>query len=330
MLAIYTRLSKEDEKSNSISHQKSEGKDLAKSIGLDYTIYDEGKGISGGADIEDRPQLQKLIEDIQSGIITAVWFRNENRLSRNSLTYARFVAVVKVKKTVVYFGSKKVDYSKPDQALTSGILAQLAEYQRTLQGLQASESIHRNLTAGKSHGPAPYGFMSNEYKMLVINEEEAHVVKRMFDLSLQGIGQFKIANMLNDLGIPTRYQSYEGTYRTRHGRVKDKANAKWAGATIRGIIVNPLYKGERIVNGETFTLPAIIDPHYWQKVNDNLQNNRNNSGKAVETPLSSQRIAEVWQVWAGTITERLGNLRRTTSICVQASAEVKKTVATSP
>ena len=87
MLAIYTRLSKEDSESTSIKNQLREGKSFAKDNGFnDIKIYDEGQGISGGAEIKDRPQLFKLLQDISSKIITTVWFRNQNRLERNSST----------------------------------------------------------------------------------------------------------------------------------------------------------------------------------------------------------------------------------------------------
>ena len=95
MLGIYTRLSKQDEDSNSIKNQLREGKKFAEDRGYDYQIYNEGEGVSGGANLEDRPQLSKLIDDIKHGVITAVWFRNQNRLERNSLTYAKFAQLVK-------------------------------------------------------------------------------------------------------------------------------------------------------------------------------------------------------------------------------------------
>ena len=57
-LAIYVRLSKDDEESNSIENQIREGKDFASRQGLDYQVYNEGKGVSGTWSIEDRPALK--------------------------------------------------------------------------------------------------------------------------------------------------------------------------------------------------------------------------------------------------------------------------------
>ena len=58
MLAIYTRLSREDSESSSIENQLREGKSFAKDNSFnDIKIYNEGEGVSGGADIKDRPKL---------------------------------------------------------------------------------------------------------------------------------------------------------------------------------------------------------------------------------------------------------------------------------
>jgi uncharacterized phage protein (TIGR01671 family) len=48
------------------------------------------------------------------------------------------------------------------------------------------------------------------------------------------------------------------------------------------MIKNTIYKGKRSYSGEFYNCPLIIEPNQWQKVNDNLENNRNNSGKKVE------------------------------------------------
>ena len=76
---------------------------------------------------------------------------------------------------------------------------------------------------------------------------------------------------------------YDNDQKQIHGKLtkKRKDTIKWAGNTVRSIIINTIYKGERNWNGQTIDLPQlqIVKPHYWKKVNDNLQKNRNNTGK---------------------------------------------------
>ncbi len=289
MLAIYTRLSIEDEASNSINNQIREGKLFAEKMGFDsYEIYNEGEGLSGGLDIENRPQLDKLIKDIINGDVKKVWFRNQNRLERNSLTFHTFAHIVKKAKIEVYFADKISDYNDPNTFLQSSIISSLNQYSKDLQGQQTKKAIELNFKDGKTHGITPYGYAKGENSILVINEEEAQIVKRIYTLSLEGIGTNKIAEIFNNDGILTRYNKIgKGTIttinkHTKQATTKRKKDINWSGNTIRNIITNTLYKGERKFRNEFVKAPIIINPIQWQKVNDNLKKNRNNSGANVE------------------------------------------------
>lgn len=264
MLAIYTRLSKEDSDSTSIKNQLREGKQFAKDNNFkDIEIYDEGEGISGGADIKDRPQLFKLLQDFRTNKIKSVWFRNQNRLERNSSTYAIFISDAQKYKVDVYFNNKLVDFDNPSDNLLGTITSAVNQYQKDLQAVQTKRTLKDNAREGKVWSVVAYGYKSdNGY--LAIDENESRIVKEIYELSLSGIGTDTIANRLNKRGVPTRKNKF------------------WRAKTIQGIIKNPIYKGERIYSNETFDSPIIIEPKFWQKVNDNLVKNRNNSGKKVD------------------------------------------------
>lgn len=288
MLGIYTRLSKQDEDSNSIKNQLREGKKFAEDKGYDYDIYDEGEGVSGGADIGDRPQLSRLMDDIKYGVITSVWFRNQNRLERNSLTYAKFAQIVKAFKTKVYFDGIEQDFINPSSNLQGTILSALNQYTRELQGYQTKKSLRNNAIEGKAHGILPYGYSKDKKGYLIIDSEEAKIVKRIFKLSLQGIGINKIADMLNSDGVQTRYNKIgTGVITIRNKYDKDevkkmlKKDVKWSGNSVYGILKNPIHKGVRIFQGVEYVCPFIFDGIYWDEVNDNLKKNANNSGRKV-------------------------------------------------
>ena len=264
MLAIYTRLSKEDSESTSIENQLREGKSFAKDNGFnDIKVYNEGQGISGGAEIKDRPQLFKLLQDISSKIITTVWFRNQNRLERNSSTWHIFTTEAKKHKVNIYFNDKLFDFENPQDNLFGTITSALNQYQKDLQSVQTKRTLKDNAREGKVWSVVAYGYKSdNGY--LAIDETEAEIVKEIYALSLNGWGTGTIANRLNEKGVPTR------------------KNKLFRPHTIQGMIKNPIYKGDRVYSGEVFKSPAIVSPEYWQKVNDNLDNNRTHSGKKVE------------------------------------------------
>tara|TARA_B100000767_G_scaffold4976_1_gene4693 strand:+ start:2615 stop:4240 length:1626 start_codon:yes stop_codon:yes gene_type:complete len=263
MLAIYTRLSKEDKVSTSIVNQTREGKEFALKNNLKYTIYNEGEGISGGADIKDRPQLNRLLLDIRNGDIKAIWFRNQNRLERNSATYVIFISEAKKYNVDVYFNDKLHNFDNPSDNLLGNITSAVNQYQRDLQASQTKRTLKDNVRDGKVWSVVAYGYKSNN-GYLAIDKEEAIVVRDIFKMSLSGKGTDSIANDLNDKGVSSR---------------KGKL---FRGKTIQGMIKNTIYKGKRLYSNEYYDCPNIIEPHLWQKVNDNLKNNRNNSGKKVD------------------------------------------------
>lgn len=293
MLAIYTRLSREDEASNSIYNQKREGKEFAhKKNFINYKIYDEGQGISGGASIEDRPKFSELIEDIMKGRITTVWFRDQNRLERNQLTFHFFVDLVQQKQISIYIADKLIDYNDPDTFFRSSLDSLYNTKKRIEQGVSTRRALHGNLKEGKTRGGImSYGYTKDDKGYVIIDEDEVKTVKRIYDLSLQGVGTNQIAEILNNEDVPTRYNKMEGTITFVHKDTKKKTTVKkkdirWAGNTIRGILKNETYKGvKHFGKGKertTYPYPIIIEPDYWERVNDNLPKNRNNSGKKVE------------------------------------------------
>ena len=132
-------------------------------------------------------------------------------------------------------------------------------------------------------GKTPYGYKleksgilnkrKHEVNRLVIDDEEAEVVRMMFDLCVSsGYGKFRLAHFLNDHGI-----------RNRQGE-------NWHDATIGAILHNPLYKGI-LHSGETYSEPfeelQIIKPKLFDMA-QNLMTERTNENKEYRTmPLNT-------------------------------------------
>ena len=290
MLGIYTRLSREDENSTSIQNQLREGKEFAENNGFkEYKIYNEGEGVSGTLNIEERPEFKKLLEAILANNLKAVWFRNNNRVERNSLTFHIFLDACKKTETRIFLADKEFDYNNPNELLTGSILSLLNSYTAGLQSKQTKKVLKDRVKEGKAHGVLPYGYKKDKEGFLLVDKEESEIVKKIYELSLKGKGQKSIAEYLNDRDTPTRYNTYnKGSLTTtnkytREKTTTEKKNIQWAGKTVQGIIKNTIYKGVRIWNKEEYKAPAIVKPDYWQEVNDNLKNNSNNkSGRKVK------------------------------------------------
>jgi len=138
-------------------------------------------------------------------------------------------------------------------------------------------------------GGIPYGYKTvesgkvNKRKKpllkLVIDEEEAEVVKLIYSLALnEGYGQLRIAKYLNEQGILTRNEK------------------KWGAPTINVILKNPIYKGvmkyeqgEKSVYSKPIPELQIINETSWDKVQDlRKHKNPNNKEKHNSTPISTK------------------------------------------
>ena len=266
MLAIYTRLSSEDDKGNSIENQLREGKEFAEQQGFKYNfeIYDEGEGVSGRKEIKDRPQLDRLMKDIAVGKVSTVWMRNQNRLERNSNTFHLFAATAKKTKTDVYFGDKgKVDFNDPSGFLQSSIASAVNQYQAELTGLQVKKVLRDNVSEGKVVGGIPFGFKKGKNKMLEVCPENSEIVRQIFDDYLNGMGTTLIAEKLNKNAVPTL----------------SKKTEKWKDSTVLYILKNELYIGNRNYGGETYQITAIVKRSKFDRVQTKLENSGTKKGK---------------------------------------------------
>jgi len=268
MLGIYVRLSKEDESSNSIENQLREGKEFAKSNSFKkYDIYNEGQGVSGGNDIKDRPELDKLMNDIAAGKISAVWFRHQNRLERNSVTFHMFSSLAKQMGISVYFGDKKADLNDPTQFLQASIMTAINAYQIEMQKAQVKRTLLDNAKEGKATGGkhVSYGYTTDENKYIIIDPETSKIVKLIFKRCLEGAGGGTIARELNEMHVPTKF------------------GAKlWKQPTIHSMLTNPAYMGKRRFRGKLYPIPPILAKDVWEKVQKQLQLNNAYKGKRVE------------------------------------------------
>ena len=128
---------------------------------------------------------------------------------------------------------------------------------------------------------------------IVIVEEEAEIVRRIFDLFLDGYGLKSIAHMLNDEGInsPLYYQNKRFKKRTPYTAPKITHRFLWVNTTVKRILQNEFYKGtlvchksytskiyhirKMLPNEEHFVhedfVPAIISKEKWEQVQFLLQ-----------------------------------------------------------
>lgn len=284
MLGIYCRISKNREGQKSIKEQRLQGEEFAKRNSLDFKIYID-EGISGGGDTDKRIAFTALINDIESNVIKKVFLSNQDRLEREEVTWFKFANLILEKNIDLYEDGVLIDLDNASVYFSRGVMSQANAFYRKGLSKKIKQVLHRNLSEGKVQSIPNYGYKKGINNLMVIDEEQSEVVKRIYDLSLNGIGTNKIAELLNKDGIKTKYNLInKGTISVKNKftneiTTRNKSEVKWNGGTIRNIVTNPTYKGVRAFGGIEYTCPSIFDEIYWQKVNDNLKLNSNNSGK---------------------------------------------------
>jgi DNA invertase Pin-like site-specific DNA recombinase len=284
MLGIYCRISKNREGQKSIKEQRLQGEEFAKRNGLDFNVYID-EGISGGGDTEKRIAFTKLMNDIETNIIKSVFLINQDRLEREEVTWFKFANLIIDKDIKLYEDGILIDLNDIGVWFSRGVMSQANALYRKGLSKKIKQVLHRNLSEGKVHSIPNYGYKKGIDNLLIIDEEQSEIIKRIYELSLNGIGINKIAEILNKDGIKTKYNILnKGTLSITNKYTKtvttiNKSDIKWKGNTIRNILTNTTYKGIRKFGGFEYKCPGIFDEIYWQKVNDNLQSNRNNGGK---------------------------------------------------
>lgn len=305
--ALYCRLSQEDEKkgdSDSIVNQRDMLTKYAKENGFCNAEVFVDDGYSGVS--FNRPGFQSLLELMENGKVEALITKDLSRLGRNYLEVGQYTEIMFPRWNVRYIAIN----DNYDSLYTEG--NELAPFKNLFNEWYArdtSKKIRAVLKAKAERGErigtsVPYGYKRDpEHKgKLLINEETAPIVRRIFEMCAQGMGPKNIGNVLRDEKIfkPTfyRYQS-DGYY----GTVTDTdVPYGWSSQTISKILRNEIYLGHtincktRVVSFKdkrTVEVPkneqyrfentheAIIDQETWdavQKVREGKRR-RNNMGE---------------------------------------------------
>lgn len=189
--------------------------------------------VVSGESIAARPEIQKLLEEVNAGIYAGVLVVDLERLARgNGADQAYISQIFQFSGTKIVTPTKVYDPSNEfdEEYFEFGLFMSRREYKtinrRLIRGRDSSAS------EGKYLGSiAPYGYqrvkLPNEkgYSLEPL-PEEAEVIRRIFSMFLQNAGTKIIANTLNDLHIPTRRGDL------------------WTYSTISGILANPVYIGK--------------------------------------------------------------------------------------
>ncbi len=254
--AAYVRLSKEDllsasgtkTESNSISNQKQLILDFV-SEKNDITIVSirEDDGYTGTD--YDRPDFQRMMDDIRAGIVNCVIVKDLSRFGREYINAGKYID-----RLFPYYGVRLISINDGIDTITRSSSDDFNIMVKNLMNdnycRDISIKIRSQLQVKRKRGEfigafAPYGYEKSETNknQLVIDEYAAEVVRDIFRWKLEGINQDAIARKLNEQGIlsPMEYKKSKGlSYKTSF---KTSKKALWSALAVRRILVNPVYVG---------------------------------------------------------------------------------------
>lgn len=164
-----------------------------------------------GKDLK-RPAMQRLLQAIESGRIQAVICYKLDRVTRNSRDFQYLLDLFERHNVGFVSATESLDTKSPQGRLMTNIMVQFAQYDRELD--QERSKDHHLARARKGFwcgGLPPLGYDSKD-KRFVINETEAKLVRRIFDLYLELRSAERVASELNRLGFRRK------SYMTEKGR----------------------------------------------------------------------------------------------------------------
>lgn len=252
---IYGRLSEEDER-------KKESDSIGNQISMLERYITERpylkltsvfKDVNQTGTNFDRPGFNEMMDAIRGGKINCIVVKDLSRFGRNYIETGTYL-----EKILPFFNVRFISVNDAYDSLNAssqddGYAVPLKNLIHDVYARDISKKIKSGLAVKRSRGEftgcvAAYGYQKADNSRLVIDEETAPVVRNIFKWAAEGMGDVRIAQRLNELGIPSPSQ-----YRYEKGIIKSERYADmryWYKSAIRRILVNPVYLGH-MVQGKT-------------------------------------------------------------------------------
>ena len=150
---------------------------------------------------ETRPEFQRMLQECREGKIDLILVKSISRFARNTLTLLNTVRELKGLGIGVYFEEQKLDSLSGDGEFMLTILASFAQEESRSVSENCKWRIRKKFEQGIPTGFGMYGYEVRNGSF-VIKPEEAAVVRRIFQMYLDGMGSVRIMKLLMAEGVP--------------------------------------------------------------------------------------------------------------------------------
>lgn len=255
---LYLRLSRDDEQQGDSSSIITQRQMLRKfAVDHNINIYDEYVDDGWSGTTFDRPDFQRMIQDVEDRKINCVIVKDLSRLGRNYILTGQY--------TELYFPSHGTRFI----AITDGVDSlngdnEFAPFKNIINEWYArdiSKKVHAALQTKFAMGErfcayAPLGYKKHPELpgKLIVDEDTAWIIKKIFDLAYSGIGAARITKLLIDGKIPTSsWFIFQKTGKFAHVYEDQPEEKKymWTVAQVKHILKDETYIGNTIHNKQT-------------------------------------------------------------------------------
>ena len=248
--ALYERLSRDDElqgESNSIVNQKKILEEYAGKNNLSNIIHFTDDGISGTQ--FDRPGFMAMMNGVNQGnIIGCIIVKDMSRLGRDYLKVGQCMEILRQKGVRLIAINDNVDsfYREDDFTPFRNIMNEwyTRDTSRKIQSTFRSKGESGKHTASSP----PYGYIKDEKDKdkWIVDEKAAEIVRRIFNLTMQGNGPYRIAKILEaeKIDIPAYHQQKLGY--VLHQSKNFEYPYRWCSSTIASILKKQEYLGHTV------------------------------------------------------------------------------------
>ncbi len=281
-IAGYCRISVDEEldrDNTSIENQKAIIADFVKQKfpGSTLTFYEDRD--RSGYTFEQRENYQTMRRELVSHKKDILIVKDFSRFSRrNSRGLVELEDLRDAGVRIISIG-ENVDFPNDDDWLKIQFTFIINEMPVTDTSKKVKTVIKRRQQDGKWICAAPYGYIVNKRQEFEVVPTEAEIVRRIFQLYIDGWGYKKIANQLTDEGVPTPRMAERDRKEAAGENYRRAVKPAWAIVTVQGIIDNDFYIGtlrqgkytRKKINGKEVKrdeLDHIVIEHHHQEIID--------------------------------------------------------------
>lgn len=266
LVAIYTRVSTTNRAREGHSLEEQEKRIRARCLSdnnIVYKVYTDA-GISG-KNADNRPAYQQMMKDMKKGKFNLIMAFKMDRLSRSVIDFEYFFNDIKKYNCEVQFIEGNIDTTGAAGMLFARILEVFAQFERELIKERTLVGVESAVNKGHFGGKPPLGYktkLDDEGKKLkewIINEDEAKIVREIFELCASGKTYFQISNILKEK-YPKVISSIRKDKKTNEDKITYRS---WTDSSISCILNNKCYMGtyeyrKSIDNKETIEIVDIV------------------------------------------------------------------------